>query len=246
MLSDIMTIINKQNFSVFSAGVFIVLSSVTLPVMAVSYQSHQSIYQAAQRFVQNKVISGHNQHSKVTVGKLDSRLKLKQCTKSLQAFLPTGSRYLGKTTVGVKCTGSKPWSLHVPVVISVYQNVLVASHQLQKGTILKESDVNFKRIDLASLHHGFFEAIKEGVGKKLKRRLATGSVLTPAMLKHPQLISRGQQITIVAMSGRMVVRMEGKALANGAVGDRIKVVNVKSKKKLEGVITSSGEVKVEI
>ena len=50
----------------------------------------------------------------------------------------------------------------------------------------------------------------------------------------------------MAQSGLMVVRMKGKALASGAVGERIKVMNVKSRKKLEGVITSSGEVKVDI
>ena len=214
--------------------------------VAGTYQSHKSIYQAARDFVRSHVISQQNQQAEIKIGTLDSRLKLKQCHKPLQAFQPNGSRDLGKTTIGVKCKGTNPWSLHVPVTISVYKHVLVASHQLQKGTVLTESDIKLKKIDMAKLHYGFFEELKQGTGKKLKRRILAGAVLTPAMLKNPQLIRRGQQITIMAQSGRMMVRMEGKALASGAVGERIKVMNIKSRKKLEGIITSSGEVKVDI
>jgi len=50
----------------------------------------------------------------------------------------------------------------------------------------------------------------------------------------------------MAQSGSMLVRMRGKALDHGAVGDRIKVLNIKSRKKLEGIITVTGEVKVDI
>ena len=214
--------------------------------VAGTFQSHKSIYQAARNFVHSDVISQKNKQAEIKIGTLDSRLKLKKCNKPLQAFLPNGSRDMGKITIGVKCKGTNPWSLHVPVTISVFKKVLVASRQLQKGTVLTESDIKLKKIDLAKLHYGFFEELKQGTGKKLKRRLLAGAVLTPAILKNPQLIRRGQKINIMAQSGRMMVRMEGKALANGAVGERIKVMNVKSGKKLEGVITSSGEVKVDI
>jgi flagella basal body P-ring formation protein FlgA len=214
--------------------------------VAGTFQSHKSIYQAARNFIRSDVISQRNNQAEIKIGTLDSRLKLKQCNKPLQAFLPGGSRDMGKITIGVKCKGANPWSLHVPVTISVFKKVLVASRQLQKGTVLTESDIKLKKMDLAKLHYGFFEELKQGTGKKLKRRLLAGAVLTPAILKNPQLIRRGQKINIMAQSGRMMVRMEGKALANGAVGERIKVMNEKSGKKLEGIITSSGEVKIDI
>lgn len=214
--------------------------------MASSYQSHQSIYHVAKTYVATQVISSEKTNSEITIGKLDSRLKLKKCNKSLHAFMPKGSRSIGKTTVGVKCDGVTPWSLHVSVTISRYENVLVAAHQLQKGSVLRKVDIRLKSIDIATLPYGYIEDIKSGEGMKLKRRVLTGAVLTPSMLKKPQIISRGQQVTILAQSGSMSVRMNGKALANGAIGDRIKVINLKSRKKLEGIITMTGEVKVEI
>ncbi len=214
--------------------------------MAGAFQSHWSISQVAKNFIRGHVAALENQQPEIKMGKLDSRLKLKNCNKKLQAFLPRGSRTIGKTTVGVKCTGSKPWSLHVPITISLYKNVMVSARQIQKGTVLTALDIKLARHDVATLSYGHFEDITNAIGMKLKRRASAGVVLTPTMLIKPQIITRGQKISIMAQSGNMQVRMNGKALSNGAIGERIKVINIQSMKKLEGVITAKGEVKVDI
>ncbi|VAW53078.1 hypothetical protein MNBD_GAMMA06-1943 [hydrothermal vent metagenome] len=211
-----------------------------------SYQDHKSIYQAARVFIHDYVVAQHGQRPKITIGKLDPRLKLKKCNTKLRSFLPKGSRAMGKATVGIKCTGKKTWSLHVPVSISVYGKVLVASRQLQKGSVITASDVKLTKNNLANLSYGYFEELNNGIGMKLKRHISAGTILTPAMLKKPRIITRGQKVTIMAQSGNMLVRMKGKALGNGAIGDRIKVMNIKSRKKLEGIITLAGEVKIDI
>lgn len=224
----------------------IVMSVAEAETETEAIQSHKSIYKAAKGFVRGHVASLHKQAVEIKVGKLDSRLRLRQCDSAIEAFLPKGSRDIGKTTVGVKCTGSKPWSLHVPVTISVFKNVLVAARTLQKAAILTEADIKLVRHDLSSLAYGYYEDKKSGSGMKLKRRVVAGAVLTPAMLKKPRIITRGQKVAIMAQSGRMQIRMMGKALDSGALGDRIKVLNVKSKQKLEGTVTSSSVVEVDI
>jgi len=213
---------------------------------AETYQSHSSIYWVVKKYIRNNVTSQHNQKIEVKTGKLDSRLKLNKCNRNLQAFSPKGSSMVGKTTVGVKCPGTKPWSLHVPVTISIYKNVIVSAQQLRKDTILTAADIKQQKHDLADLSYGYFEDSKDVIGMKLKRQVLAGAALTPAMLNKRQIVSRGQNVTIFAQSGSMAVRMTGKALDNGAVGDRIKVMNIKSRKKLEGIITSTGEIEVQI
>jgi len=239
-------IVKSLTVKTFISSICICVLLYTPVVTAASYQSHKSIYQTARLFMRNHVTVEHGQRPDIRVGKLDSRLRLNKCNKKLRAFLPRGSRDVGKTTVGVKCTGKKTWSLHVPVTISLYEDVLIASRQLQKGSVLTAGDIKLAKHNLADLSYGYFDNLKNGVGMKLKRRVAAGAVLTPAMLKKPRLISRGQKVTIMAQSGSMQVKMKGKALGSGAIGDRIRVMNIKSRKKLEGVITKTGEVKVDI
>ena len=218
----------------------------TSVAIAGTFQSHKSIYQVAKKFISTQVAAQQGQRPEIKEGKLDSRLKLNKCNKPLRAFLPKGSRTLGRTTVGVKCTGSKPWSLHVPVTISIYKKVLVAARTLQKGGILKEADIKLVRHDLASLAHGYFETKDSGIGLKVKKRALAGDVLTPSMLKRPKVIKRGQKISIMAELGNMEVRMMGEAMSDGAIGDRIKVMNLKSRQKLDGIVVTSAEVKIDI
>ncbi len=237
---------NKNNQFFNYISLFILLCTTSSVSAAESFQSHDSIYQTAKSFIRDRVTSKDKQSTEIVTGRLDSRLKLKKCNKALRAFLPKGSRIMGKTTVGVKCTGTKPWSLHVPVTISVYKKVLAVTHTLQRGDILTESDLKLIKQDVSRLSYGYFESIKIGTGMKVKRHILVDTVLTPAMLKKPQVIKRGQKVSILAHSGRMQVRMMGKALNNGAIGDRINVMNMKSRQKVEGVITSSAEVEVDI
>ncbi len=228
------------------ASLWVILCMSPVVYAEESFQSHKSIYQVAKKFIRDSTVSKDRGMTKVVTGKLDSRLKLKKCGKSLHAFLPKGSRVIGKTTVGVKCTGAKPWSLNVPITISIYKNVLAAKHSLQKGDILTESDIKLIEYDVSTLSYGYFDHVEAGIGMKVKRHILSEKVLTPSMLKKPQVITRGQKISILADSGRMQVRMMGKALNNGAIGDRIKVMNMKSRQKIEGVVTSAAEVKVDI
>lgn len=237
-----MTTIGKINYFCFA----VCLSFVFISSANAASQSHADIKKTAQRFLTAHVFDIYKINPKIKMGNLDKRLKLTRCNKSLETYLPKGSRTLGNITVGVKCSGSKPWSLHVPASVSLYINVLVSSQPLTRGTVLAPGDVKQNRYDLAKLANGYFTHASQSVGMKLKRSISAGTALTPAMVKKPQIIKRGQQVTMLARAGRMEVRTTGKALANGAIGDRIAVINLSSKQKLEGIITANGEIQIDL
>lgn len=221
-------------------------STITTQVFAINYQSHDSIFKAATDFMQNTMAENALENATIKPGRLDRRLHLKQCDKPLTIFLPRGSRMVGKTTVGVKCEGSKAWSIHVPLTVSVIKPIAVASKLLPRGTILTKADIQMKPVDLSTLPQGYIEKRETVIGQKLKRRISAGTAFSPAMMKKPEKIKRGQRVTILARSGSMEVRMTGKALSSGAVGERIKVVNIASKKKREGIITAKGEIRIDL
>ena len=214
--------------------------------IATQFQSHQSIVSAARQLVQDHIVSVYRQQPEIVTGKLDTRLRLRKCSIPLQAFLPEGSRDLGKITVGVRCADGNPWSLHVPVTVSIYKQVVVATRTLPRGTVLTESDLKLARYDLADLNRGYFEDITRNLGMKLKRRVSAGDPLTFSIVEKTRAVARGQRVNILASMGGMEVRSAGKALAPGAVGERIGVMNLSSQRKLEGVITEDGEVRVDM
>ena len=71
-----------------------------------------------------------------------------------------------------------------------------------------------------------------------------GGPVLSNMLKQPIILRRGESVSLLARSPTFEVRMEGKALMDGAVGDRVKVRNLRSKRIVEGRITETGTVLV--
>ena len=86
------------------------------------------------------------------------------------------------------------------------------------------------------LSAGYFENYESLKGKVLTQNLSKGTILTQHLVKSPIAVKQGQMVTLVAKNSVIEVRMEGKALSRGAVGERIKVKNLKSKRIVEGVI----------
>ena len=83
------------------------------------------------------------------------------------------------------------------------------------------------------------------VGKEARKHLRSGNPLRSSDLVSPQIIERGQTVDLVARSSGLLVNMQGKALANGAEGDRLIVQNTSSGKRLEGLVMASGTVLIQ-
>lgn len=210
---------------------------------AVETQSHASILEAARRHILDQsgnypvppeVISGH----------LDSRLRLKKCDQPLESYTPQGNNSMGKITVGVRCSGSNPWSLFVPVTVKVMTEVVVAKRSLPRGTIIGPDDLTLEKMDIAQLHRGYMEDTDDIVGKKLRQRIRRDQVLTPSQLDNPLTVKRNNRVIIQASNKTVQIRMIGKALQNGSMGQTIRVRNESSNKEIDARIIAPGIVEV--
>jgi flagella basal body P-ring formation protein FlgA len=206
------------------------------------FQSHDSILSLARSFMKDYVRDINGEAAEIQVGRLDARLRLHACDQDLEAFLPNGGRTTGNTTVGIRCPGTKPWSLYVPVTVNVYKNVVVTAESLPRNTLLNHSHLKVARRNLAKLPQGYFMDPNRLVGMKLKRNLGAGLPFTPNMVKAQTVIKRGQQVLLISQARGISVRMQGKAMDNGAAGDLIRVKNLSSKRIVEGTVGTGGEV----
>lgn len=206
-------------------------------------QSHDSILRAARQHILDQ---GNNYPSppEITVGKLDSRLRLTKCESPLETFTPPGRRHIGRITVGVRCDGNNPWSLFVPITVKVMADVVVAKNSLPRGTIIGPDDLILRQRDLARLHRGYLEQPKLAIGKKLSQRLRKNQVLIPSQLDTPNAIKRNSHVTITANNKLLQIRMAGKALQSGSLGEMIRVRNESSKRELDARIIAPGIVEV--
>lgn len=208
------------------------------------WQSHASIRQLAHDFMASQIQQVHRDAAEIEVGALDRRLRLAACPQALQAYRPPGGRTVGNATVGIRCDGPQPWSLYVPVKVRVYREVVATTRPLNRGARLTEGDLKLVRRDITSLRGGYLTDATQALGRVVKRRLAPASVLSGAMIESPRLVERGQEVTLISGTGGIRVQVRGKALMDGAAGDRIRVRNPRSQRIVEGTVMSAGVVQV--
>jgi flagella basal body P-ring formation protein FlgA len=86
--------------------------------------------------------------------------------------------------------------------------------------------------------------IERAAGMEATRNLSAGSVVRQGDVMRPQLVHRGEPVTVRIQSGALVITASGRALGGGAVGDAVRVVVNATNRTLDGVIEGSGSVRV--
>lgn len=179
-----------------------------------------------------------------TVKSLDSRLKLALCDQPLQAFTPPNTEIRQNLVVGVRCRGSHPWKVYVPVRLSAHRQVLVTSRPLKRGATLTADDVQLASKDITTTRGAYLTDIDQLKGKVLKRTVPEGRVVTVDLLNEEEVIKRGQRVTLMVEQSGFVVHMTGTALSNGTINERIRVENDSSRRTVEGIVRSPQMVEV--
>jgi len=212
---------------------------------ASQWQSHAAIRDTAQSFLQAFASSQHQgNRSEVKLGKLDSRLRVKNCDSALEAFMSPGGRTSGNTTVGVRCPDVGGWSIYVAARIDIYGPVLVARQPLVRGSTIQETDLEPVERNLSNLPYGYYTDMEAITGMVAKRTITAATVVTPQMLQAPKLVRGGERVIVIAETGSLSIRSSGKALGDGTSGDLVRIEAASSGRIVDGIVVSQGVVKV--
>lgn len=226
-------------------GALLLIGLLPLPGSALgeALQTHQSIREAAEQHVLDE-LPGSADKVSIEAGSIDSRLRLAACQQPLETFAPYRRSNSARITVGVRCNDTTRWTLYVPVSVSRMQEIVVAHEPMSRGDQITADSIRLELRDVARLHRGYLTSLDQALGKRVKRRIPVDGVVTPDRVMVQHAVKKGNQVTILARIGSLEVRMKGKALDSGAVGERIKVRNSSSERELEATVVARGTVKV--
>ena len=221
------------------------LAWVAMPTLAraQSIQPIESIQAAAEKEVR-ALLPKTTAKYYVTAGRLDSRLRLAACGAPLETFMSNNSTPGARSTVGVRCTTQNQWTVYVPVSVETEASILVLRRALARRSPVEPIDVELQTRRLPGVESGFISDIGNLRGRRLRRALPAGTPLTIEELVPEVLVRRGQQVTLLASTGSIEIRAQGRALTEGGARDRIRVQNESSLKIVEGVIENAATVRV--
>jgi len=190
------------------------------PATPAGQQDPESIRRTALAFLQQQV-AGLPGKTTATVAAAFPR-GLAACT-TLEPFLPTGARLWGRTTVGVRCAGERPWTVYLQAKVAVQATYYVAARQITPGEPLTAADLVARDGDLTVLPLAVITDPAQAVGATALARIAAGLPLRQDMLKSAASVSAGQSVRVVAAGPGFTISAEGSALANAAPGQSVRV-----------------------
>lgn len=166
---------------------------------------------------------------------------------ALSVSAPKHTDWLGAIpfTVGVTVDGQRKAAFTVPVNIEVWSDVLITTKPLGRFEPIDRDDIQVKKMDLARVPSNVLINIDDILGKRANRNIAANCILRNDLVEMPPLIKRGDLIEVVAESSMLKISVKGMAKENGRQGDRIKVVNLRSKKTLYALVIDDQTVRVE-
>ena len=221
----------------------LMLSSSPL-AQANTIQSLAAIESAVKGFVAQSV--GAAGDSEFTLGRLDPRLRLAACDAALKMRFSREPRGGGPNAVEVRCEGSHPWSLYVTVDVARFAQVVVSSRGLVRGAVITADDVMVARRRINGTRMDYLSSATSAVGRVAARAIGPDQILGAANVALPRLVKRGDEVTIASVGSTISVRVKGQALKDGALGDRVSVRNLNSKRVVEGVVNADGMVVVQV
>jgi flagellar basal body P-ring formation protein FlgA len=209
------------------------------PARAAEQQNHARIREVALAYAraQTQPLPGKVD---VKVEDIDPRIVLPACAP-LEAFLPSGSALIGKTSIGVRCNRTPGWSIYVQATIRVSTTVLVANRPLAQNTVLGAQDFSVRNGQLGQ--PGILTDPAQAIGKTLKFGIGEGQVLRADMVRAPFVVFQGKTTDVRVRSDGFSIQASGKALNNGADGQDVQV-RMASGMVVSGLATADGSVEV--
>lgn len=220
----------------------VLLLAAAVPARAAMEQAQLAqIRKSVEQLVQQQ-ITGLPGRVSFALGEIDPRLNLSACPAA-EAFVPTGARLWGNASVGVRCAGSNPWTIYIPVSVRIMAGVVVAAHPLTQGRAIVPGDILLQEADLGQLPGAVVTDPAQALGRTLALSVAPGQPLRQDLLRASPVIQQGQTVTLRAQGAGFKVSAAGRALGNAAEG-QVAQVRTPSGHTVNGIARAGGIVEI--
>ena len=117
---------------------------------------------------------------------------------------------------------------------------VVATRTIRAKTLIAPEDLTMVSAELP----GALTDPGAALGQEARVAIYAGKPVRHGDFGPPTLVDRNQLVTLVFLSGGLAISTEGRALARGAAGDEIRVMNLGSRNTVTGRVGPDGAVYV--
>ena len=155
------------------------------------------------------------------------------------SYDPRSRRIAGLITLG-----ERQASLRASGQVMEIREVAVLGRSLNRGETINAVDLNLERRPREATPSDAQGSLGDLAGQVAQRSLSAGAILRSGDLAPPDLVARGEAVTILFDSPGLNLSLRGLANEAGRLGAIITVTNPVSKKILSATVTGPGRVSV--
>ncbi|BDU50218.1 flagellar basal body P-ring formation chaperone FlgA [Haliovirga abyssi] len=131
--------------------------------------------------------------------------------------------------------------------VGILKEVYILNRDVKRNEKFSIEDViKIKKIFINNYYSANIEGVNEIKGKLYRRNLRKGEILKYKDFIKEKIFKRNSLVTIYVDYNGIKLKATGKALEDGYIGDNIRVLNINSKKIINGIVTKEGMIKLEI
>lgn len=132
------------------------------------------------------------------------------------------------------------------LLIALFTGPLAADTVVAGRTIRSKSVVTAADLVLVTgTIPGTFSDIAAVAGLEARSILYPGQPVRQRDVGPPAVIERNDIVTLIYQAGTLSISTDGRALARGGLGDRMRVMNLDSRTTISGVVTGPGLITVQ-
>ena len=166
---------------------------------------------------------------------------------TFQVIAPKHTDWIGAIPfkVNILVNGEVVKRTAVSCYIEVWQNVVTAAKPLGAKQPITIADIKVVRMNMARTPANAIVRMDQVVGKRANRSIAINSVLRSDQVDTTPIIRKGDMVQVLAESSNIKITTLAVAQENGGLGERIRLINVRSKKDIQALVIDSQTVQVD-
>lgn len=137
-------------------------------------------------------------------------------------------------------------SRRIPVggMVTRRVEIPVLARTVARGETIQKNDIRWIEADRSDARHDVVLDADQLIGQQTRRTMQAERLVRLSDLQKPLLIQKNDLVTMTVASANMTLVMTGVAQEDGAAGETVRLLNPKSKKTVQGVVTGIKEVRI--
>ena len=197
-------------------------------------------------------------HIQKTVGDRRRRIEVKEIRGYERLVLPPGrlsydvvvpdQAYRGgnvSASILFLIDGKEAKKIRVTAQVNIFTDVVVARSYLRKNHVIQEKDLQLVNKNSSLLAPDVVTDFEEVVGKRTTLTMNSQEVFRKSMVERAPLVKKGDRITLIVENSHFRITSVGEVQEEGGKGERIRLLNVSSKREVYGRVLDANTAQVD-